>query len=160
MGSLGCDVTVDATTAGAQSSWSNYPSFDCGDFNVGGPEAIYTFSAGSKWFVKVWETDSSNITLYLLSDCDPVACFDYGFSEVTFTADAGSTHYIAGEGFSGAVDDFSLHTLCIDPGGCPDGKVPTCGGACQWGHWYADGQCNTDFKCAELGWDGGDCDPT
>ena len=157
--SIGCDALVSGDTAGGQDVYNEYTgSFDCGDFNVGGPERIYSFSTSQTVLLKAWLTDDMQGNLYLMSECDPTTCIDGDFSEVTFNTGPGQTFYLVIEGSNGATSDYTLHTLCLDPGDCPAGKIKNCSDYCTWGHWYQDGMCNSEFNCPELSFDGGDCD--
>ncbi len=157
--SIGCDGVVSGNTAGGQDAYNEYTgSYDCGDFNVAGPERIHAFSTSQTVLVKAWLTDDMQGNLYLMSQCDPTTCIDGDFSEVTFNTGPGQTFYLVIEGSNGATSDYTLHTLCLDPGDCPDGKIPNCSGYCTWGHWYQDGMCNAELNCPELSFDGGDCD--
>jgi len=42
---------------------------------------------------------------------------------------------------------------------CEDGDIPGCGGVCELESWLGDGWCDTNFNCAEMNWDNGDCEP-
>ena len=40
---------------------------------------------------------------------------------------------------------------------CAGWELANCAGGCTQASWYGDGQCDSDFYCAEADWDGGDC---
>ena len=49
-------------------------------------------------------------------------------------------------------------TVCqVNP--CEEGDMPGCFGVCELVSWLGDDYCDTNFFCAEMGWDNGDCDP-
>jgi len=159
-GTISCDQTKSGDTANGADVYNDYAGYDCGDFNVAGPEDVYSINPGQEVLVKAWLTDDpGGGNIYVMAECDPSTCIDGDFTEVTFNASPGDTFYLSIEGSNGATSTYNLHVICLDAGDCADGKIPNCKGYCSWGHWYQNGNCNSDFDCAELNFDGGDCDP-
>ena len=156
-GTLACgDVLNDSNKGLAK----NYNSYNCG-FDASGPEAIYTFKVDESQFVTltIEHVMSTQIHLYVTyGDCTPGECVANDSSEAFFTAEAGVDYLMIADGYQGLSGDFTLTVDCIPSGDCPEGKIPGCGGQCQWGHWLGDGMCTDAFECPEFNNDQGDCD--
>ena len=139
---------------------SNYNAYGCG-FDASGPEAMYSLKFDEDQFVtlSIEDVPSTENDIYVTyGDCTPGQCVTNDGTEAFFTAAADTDYLVIVDGYQGTSGDFTLTVECVPSGDCPDGKIPGCGGQCQWGHWLGDGMCTDAFDCPEFNNDQGDCD--
>jgi len=156
-GTLSCGDVLEGSNKGLA---NNYNSYNCG-FDASGPEAVYSFGLDESNFVTLTidHAGSTQIHLYVTyGNCVPGECVENDSSEAFFTAEGGVDYLVIADGYQGLSGDFTITVDCIPSGDCPNGKIPGCGGQCQWGHWLGDGMCTDAFECPEFNNDEGDCD--
>jgi hypothetical protein len=120
------DVAEAQITCNSTDSWSNdgggstnlIGSYSCNSYDYSeAPEYVYTLTVTTPKKVTVKLTNESAKTdLIVLKDeglgCNPSSCIDWGMTQSTFQAAAGTKYYIVVDGFSGAVGDYDLTVTC------------------------------------------------
>ena len=106
-----CEEIFSASTADHASVTHNYGA--CGTGMVG-PETVYTFqsSYALDWLSISLDT-TGDLTLFVLSSANPMACFSSGGSVVVPGVAAGVTYYIVVDGSEAGGYSMELH--CLPP---------------------------------------------
>jgi PKD repeat protein len=121
--SLTCPYSATDTTAGGPST---FDAFACSDDTFAGHEKIYSITVGGPTTLGATLSSfgSRDLSLFLLSSCDPCACVAGGIS-IDETVPSG-TYYLVVDGFTAADDGtFDLEVTCADP--CAAPPAITCG---------------------------------
>ncbi len=144
--SIGCGDSKSTNTT-APGSTNQLTSYSCSPWNESGPEYAFIFTAPTDSYVTATLSGlSSDLDVFVIEDtgngCETDDCVEYGNTDTTFVALAGSTYYVIVDGFNGAQGPFSLHMQCGD---CGDGNVDP-GEECDDGNTTAGDGC--DASCA------------
>ena len=115
--------TTDSWNNGGVGSTNAVPLYGCVGWDESGPEYTYTYTAGQTGTATVdlsvtgW-LNFSDLDVFVLDassgTCDPNNCTTYGDSTASWPVTAGSTWFIAVDGFLGDVSDYDL-TLSFSP---------------------------------------------
>ena len=120
-----CEPSWDLA-CGESDAWGNYYSghtnqiedYTCSNWSYPGPEYTYTFISPVTKTITVTLTEETAATdLMVLAGggeglCDPDECLAYGFSTVTFDAEAGALYYLVVDGFAGAEGTYTITVEC------------------------------------------------
>jgi len=122
--SIGCadSVTADTTAAAASSSMDSY---SCSSWDASGPELVYSFQATEACEATATLgsiATGQDLDVYVMenvgSGCAADQCISFGNLSATWQATAGSTYYIAVDGYYGDAGSFTLEL------GCGAGSAP------------------------------------
>ena len=115
---LSCGVPYNGTNAGGTDDVSTYT---CGpQLNVenNGPEIVHTFTTTESGLVTINLTGlSSNLELFLLSECSRRSCLQFSQNpgtndeQIVRNLPAG-TYYVVVDGYNGAISDYNLTVDC------------------------------------------------
>ncbi len=155
--SIECGESKSSNTT-ASGSTDLLDSYSCSPWNESGPEYAYIFTAPTDSYVTATLSGlSADLDIFVIEDtgngCDTGDCAEYGDTETTFVALAGSTYYLVVDGFFGAQGPFSLRLQCGD---CGDGNVDP-GEECDDGNTTSGDGCSA--TCALEGCGNGNVDP-
>ena len=152
-------VTCDQIVTGNNGTGtSRFGEYACVDWDESGPELLYSFTAEADESVVIGFTELQagvDLDIYVLdATCTAESCITVGDNGLTLDVTAGSTYYVAVDGYEGATGTFSLAfdcpSACADPacgerqcgpapgplclgfecGTCPEGQVCTPQGTC------------------------------
>jgi hypothetical protein len=124
---LACGQPINGTTIGGA---TNIPSYNCQTWNESGPEVIYQFVAPSNgsYTFSLSNLGLEDLDIFVLSPtCGSTSCIASGNSSATFTGTAGTTYFIAVDGFGGDAGPFTLTPSCPLVG-CGNGTCDAAGG--------------------------------
>lgn len=112
---IACGETVTGTTVAARDYYNHYFCDETRDES--GAEKSYALSLSSPTYLKAVLTPSglADLDVYLLRDCDPSACAQFGDDSLVAALDRGD-YRLTVDGLEGASGDYSLRLICCD--GC------------------------------------------
>ena len=162
-GALPCNGSIAGTNSGGVNTAS---SFSCVAHQTTGPEGVYTLTSPSSGTVTVNMTGLGGdldlfVTTGSATGCLPGSCItssansNNSSESVSWSATAGTTYYVVGDGFNGATSNFTLTSTC--PGGGPTTETSCTDGVDNDGDGQidcSDSDCLGDPGCA-----GGSCEP-
>lgn len=147
-GTISCDQTITGDT---NSGTDTFTQYSCQAWAETGPELVYEFTPDTSGAIRVrfTETPGADLDLWLLDSlCAEDQCVAYGDNDFEFEVTAGTTYFLAVDGYDGVAATFSLEldcaATCDDPacGTAECGESPNC-----WG--YSCGTCTGDDVCVD-----------
>ncbi len=114
---LMCPETFEGLSNDAAGSADLVTTYSCSPDDYQGAEYVYTFVAETSGKITVSLTEEEAETDVLVMEdrglgCNPASCVDFGYSSVTFDATAGTTYYVAVDGYQGAVGSYTITLTC------------------------------------------------
>jgi hypothetical protein len=152
-GALTCGETLFGNNDWAGSTNSVF-AYSCTTWNESGPEYAYSFVApvdgtytvgidGMIYDLDVFVMDGS------ASTCDPDQCIAYDSDTATWTGVAGTTYYIAVDGFGGVADNYEITMACPPLDVCVPEREVECGAHVEASTLDAAATDNVDlYSCA------------